>query len=163
MAVTRSPRAPSRPLWPLIAAPSSRLFSLHVPLPPKVFLSMVYKLEGPSDVRVALELTTGDADSCHIGGISALNGEDRGWLAPLPSEENRCMGPGSWCWRCWASPATAVVGAMCCRPAQGSSPVSVPLAHGAALSLAAETRGAGPLPAVAWEGGRPRHGKKPGE
>ncbi|XP_036853109.2 cytosolic endo-beta-N-acetylglucosaminidase isoform X2 [Manis javanica] len=50
-----------------------RLFSLHVPLPPKVFLSMVYKLEGPSDVRVALELTTGDADSCHIGGISALN------------------------------------------------------------------------------------------
>ncbi|XP_016061789.1 PREDICTED: cytosolic endo-beta-N-acetylglucosaminidase [Miniopterus natalensis] len=50
-----------------------RLFTLHVPVPPKVFLSLVYKLEGPSSVRVALELTTGDAGSCHVGGISALN------------------------------------------------------------------------------------------
>lgn len=49
-----------------------RLFSLEVPVPPKIFLSMVYKLEGPSAVGVALELTTGDAGSCHVGGISAL-------------------------------------------------------------------------------------------
>lgn len=44
-------------------------------MPPKVFLSMVYKLEGPSAVGVALELTTGDAGSCHVGGISVLSGE----------------------------------------------------------------------------------------
>ncbi|XP_013002579.1 cytosolic endo-beta-N-acetylglucosaminidase isoform X2 [Cavia porcellus] len=50
-----------------------RLFSLQVPLPHKVFLSLVYKLEGPTDVMVALELTTGDASSCHIGSISSLN------------------------------------------------------------------------------------------
>ncbi|XP_068386070.1 cytosolic endo-beta-N-acetylglucosaminidase isoform X2 [Eschrichtius robustus] len=50
-----------------------RLFSLQVPVPPKIFLSMVYKLEGPSAVGVALELTTGDAGSCHVGGISALS------------------------------------------------------------------------------------------
>nr|XP_060501184.1 cytosolic endo-beta-N-acetylglucosaminidase isoform X2 [Panthera onca] len=54
-----------------------RLFSLHVPVPPKIFLSMVYKLEGPSDVGVALELTTGDAGSCHVGGISTLSGPGR--------------------------------------------------------------------------------------
>ncbi|XP_058140814.1 cytosolic endo-beta-N-acetylglucosaminidase isoform X2 [Dasypus novemcinctus] len=50
-----------------------RLFSLQVPVPPKLFLSLVYKLEGPTTVRVALELTTGDASNCHIGGISVLN------------------------------------------------------------------------------------------
>ncbi|XP_026339770.1 cytosolic endo-beta-N-acetylglucosaminidase isoform X2 [Ursus arctos] len=50
-----------------------RLFSLQVPVPPKVFLSLVYKLEGPSDVEVALELTTGDVGSCHVGGIWTLN------------------------------------------------------------------------------------------
>lgn len=58
---------------------SSRLFSLQVPVPPKLFLSLVYKLEGPSNVRVALELTTGDTDSCHVGGILALHGEGPGW------------------------------------------------------------------------------------
>lgn len=73
---------PGSQLWPLIAGPSfSRLFSLQVPVPPKLFLSLVYKLEGTSEVRVALELTTGDAGSCHVGGISALNGE-RTELAP---------------------------------------------------------------------------------
>ena len=69
-------RFPAVSLWPLITGPpSSRLFSLQVPVPPKIFLSMVYKLEGPSAVGVALELTTGDAGSCHVGGISALSGE----------------------------------------------------------------------------------------
>ncbi|XP_077022263.1 cytosolic endo-beta-N-acetylglucosaminidase isoform X2 [Tamandua tetradactyla] len=61
-----------------------RLFSLHVPVPPKVFLSMVYKLEGPTAVRVALELTTGDASSCHIGGISVLNAETSTKYSPRP-------------------------------------------------------------------------------
>ncbi|KAL6038025.1 hypothetical protein STEG23_019366 [Scotinomys teguina] len=42
-----------------------RLFSLLVPVPPKLFLSMVYKFENSTDVQVALELTTGDASSCH--------------------------------------------------------------------------------------------------
>ncbi|XP_052051577.1 cytosolic endo-beta-N-acetylglucosaminidase isoform X2 [Apodemus sylvaticus] len=50
-----------------------RLFSLNVPVPPKVFLSMVYKFEGSTDVQVALELTTGDASSCHVGGMLVLN------------------------------------------------------------------------------------------
>lgn len=67
---------------PLIAGPSSsRLFSLQVPVPPKIFLSLVYKLEGPLAVGVALELTTADAGSCHVGGISALSGEWM-WLVP---------------------------------------------------------------------------------
>ncbi|XP_049491513.1 cytosolic endo-beta-N-acetylglucosaminidase isoform X2 [Panthera uncia] len=61
-----------------------RLFSLHVPVPPKIFLSMVYKLEGPSDVGVALELTTGDAGSCHVGGISTLSAETSSRHSPRP-------------------------------------------------------------------------------
>nr|XP_014719033.2 cytosolic endo-beta-N-acetylglucosaminidase isoform X2 [Equus asinus] len=61
-----------------------RLFSLQVPVPPRIFLSMVYKLEGPSDVGVALELTTGSVGSCHIGGISALNAETSSRYSPRP-------------------------------------------------------------------------------
>ncbi|XP_013002578.1 cytosolic endo-beta-N-acetylglucosaminidase isoform X1 [Cavia porcellus] len=61
-----------------------RLFSLQVPLPHKVFLSLVYKLEGPTDVMVALELTTGDASSCHIGSISSLNAETGSRHRPRP-------------------------------------------------------------------------------
>uniref|UniRef100_A0A8C9JFA1 Endo-beta-N-acetylglucosaminidase n=1 Tax=Panthera tigris altaica TaxID=74533 RepID=A0A8C9JFA1_PANTA len=61
-----------------------RLFSLHVPVPPKIFFSMVYKLEGPSDVGVALELTAGDAGSCHVGGISTLSAETSSRHSPRP-------------------------------------------------------------------------------
>lgn len=61
-----------------------RLFSLQVPVPPKLFLSLVYKLEGTAKVRVALELTTGDAGSCHVGGISALNAETSAMHRPRP-------------------------------------------------------------------------------
>ena len=50
-------------------------------MPPKIFLSLVYKLEGTSAVGVALELTAGDVGSCHVGGISVLSGEWM-WLAP---------------------------------------------------------------------------------
>lgn len=57
-------------------ASAGRLFSLQVPVPPQIFLSLVYKLEGASNVGVALELTTGDAGSCHVGSISTLNGEE---------------------------------------------------------------------------------------
>nr|XP_033816155.1 cytosolic endo-beta-N-acetylglucosaminidase [Geotrypetes seraphini] len=49
-----------------------RLFSLQVPSPPKILLSMVYKLEGLSNVSVALELTTRDRRTCQIGNISDL-------------------------------------------------------------------------------------------
>ncbi|XP_043441671.1 cytosolic endo-beta-N-acetylglucosaminidase isoform X3 [Prionailurus bengalensis] len=69
---------------PEVAHVAVRLFSLHVPVPPKIFLSMVYKLEGPSDVGVALELTTGDAGSCHVGGISTLSAEASSRHSPRP-------------------------------------------------------------------------------
>ncbi|XP_053767821.1 cytosolic endo-beta-N-acetylglucosaminidase isoform X2 [Desmodus rotundus] len=50
-----------------------RLFSLQVPVPPKIFLSLVYKLEGTTKVSVTLELTTGHVGTCDISGISVLN------------------------------------------------------------------------------------------
>ncbi|XP_039082483.1 cytosolic endo-beta-N-acetylglucosaminidase isoform X2 [Hyaena hyaena] len=89
-----------------------RLFSLHVSVPPKIFLSMVYKLEGSSDVGVALEITTGDAGSCHIGGISTLSAEtsSRHSLRPLrvpPTKLARWVGhcdrqlSGGWVQRCY--------------------------------------------------------------
>ncbi|XP_074245124.1 cytosolic endo-beta-N-acetylglucosaminidase isoform X3 [Saimiri boliviensis] len=89
-----------------------RLFSLQVPVPPKIFLSMVYKLEGPTDVTVALELTTGDAGSCHISGISVLNAEtsSRHSLRPLrvpPTKLARWVGrcgrqlSGGWVQHCY--------------------------------------------------------------
>ncbi|XP_008847885.1 cytosolic endo-beta-N-acetylglucosaminidase isoform X2 [Nannospalax galili] len=58
---------------PEIDSVAVRLFSLQVPVPPKLLLSMVYRLEGSVAVQVSLELTTGDASSCHVGGISVLN------------------------------------------------------------------------------------------
>ncbi|KFO35674.1 Cytosolic endo-beta-N-acetylglucosaminidase, partial [Fukomys damarensis] len=58
---------------PEVGSVAVRLFSLQVPAPHKIFLSLVYKLEGSTDVTVALELTTGDADSCHVGSISVMN------------------------------------------------------------------------------------------
>ncbi|XP_007645419.1 cytosolic endo-beta-N-acetylglucosaminidase isoform X2 [Cricetulus griseus] len=61
-----------------------RLFSLHVPVPPKLFLSMVYKFEGSMDVQVALELTTGEAGSCHVGSVSVLNAETGSRHSPRP-------------------------------------------------------------------------------
>ncbi|XP_030683655.1 cytosolic endo-beta-N-acetylglucosaminidase isoform X1 [Nomascus leucogenys] len=89
-----------------------RLFSLQAPVPPKIYLSMVYKLEGPTDVTVALELTTGDAGSCHIGGISVLNAEtsSRHSLRPLrvpPTKLARWVGrcgrqlSGGWVQHCY--------------------------------------------------------------
>ncbi|XP_069339041.1 cytosolic endo-beta-N-acetylglucosaminidase isoform X2 [Eulemur rufifrons] len=89
-----------------------RLFSLQVPVPPKIFLSMVYRLEGPTDIGVALELTTGDASSCHIGGISVLNAETSSRHSPRPLRvpptklarwAGHCRQPlsGGWVQRCY--------------------------------------------------------------
>lgn len=89
-----------------------RLFSLQVPLPPKVFLSMVFKLEEPTAVRVALELTTGDASDCHVGGISVLTEEVGPRHRPQPlrvppsrlaRRAGRCGRPlgGGWIQRCY--------------------------------------------------------------
>lgn len=54
------------------------LFSLQMPAPPKLFLTLLYKLEGPhaDEVAVALELTTWDSDTCHEGNVTSLPGED---------------------------------------------------------------------------------------
>ncbi|KAM9209498.1 cytosolic endo-beta-N-acetylglucosaminidase isoform 1-T1 [Dugong dugon] len=89
-----------------------RLFSLQVPMPPKVFLSLVYKFEGPTAVTVALELSMGDAGGCHVSGISALNAETslRHSTRPLrvpPTKlarwAGRCGQPfsGGWVQRCY--------------------------------------------------------------
>ncbi|XP_054449279.1 cytosolic endo-beta-N-acetylglucosaminidase isoform X2 [Pteronotus mesoamericanus] len=69
---------------PKVGQVAVRLFSLQVPVPPKIFLSLVYKLEGPAQVSVALELTTGDAGSCHVGDISALSAETSSRHSPRP-------------------------------------------------------------------------------
>ncbi|XP_068119968.1 cytosolic endo-beta-N-acetylglucosaminidase [Hyperolius riggenbachi] len=51
---------------------SLKLFSLHVPAPEKLVLSMVYKLEGSPNVATSLELSTEDAPICNIESISEL-------------------------------------------------------------------------------------------
>ncbi|XP_065549422.1 cytosolic endo-beta-N-acetylglucosaminidase isoform X2 [Lathamus discolor] len=50
-----------------------RLFSLQMPAPPKLFLTLLYKLEGPhTEFTVALELTTWDSGTCHEGNVTSL-------------------------------------------------------------------------------------------
>lgn len=52
-----------------------------MPAPPKLFLTLLYKLEGPhTEFTVALELTTWDSGTCHEGNVTSLPGED-----PTPS------------------------------------------------------------------------------
>ncbi|XP_029815983.1 cytosolic endo-beta-N-acetylglucosaminidase [Manacus vitellinus] len=55
-----------------------RLFSLQMPAPPKLFLTLLYKLEGPQsdDFVVALEVTTWDSGTCLEGNPTSLPGED---------------------------------------------------------------------------------------
>ncbi|XP_059684389.1 cytosolic endo-beta-N-acetylglucosaminidase [Gavia stellata] len=55
-----------------------RLFSLQIPAPPKLFLTLLYKLEGPQpdEFTVALELTTWDSGTCYEGNVTSLPGED---------------------------------------------------------------------------------------
>uniref|UniRef100_A0A8C0G8N9 Cytosolic endo-beta-N-acetylglucosaminidase n=1 Tax=Chelonoidis abingdonii TaxID=106734 RepID=A0A8C0G8N9_CHEAB len=61
-----------------------RLFSFQLPAPPKLFLSLLYKLEEKlPEVAVALELTTQDSGSCHVGNVTGLPGEEPG---PSPGD-----------------------------------------------------------------------------
>ncbi|XP_029455015.1 cytosolic endo-beta-N-acetylglucosaminidase isoform X2 [Rhinatrema bivittatum] len=72
-----------------------RLFSLQVPSPPKLLLSMVYKLDGNPNVNIALELTTQDTPTCQIGNIS-VQGTTTHHLksGPDPQSEPSEPGPG---------------------------------------------------------------------
>lgn len=49
-----------------------------MPAPPKLFLTLLYKLEGPQpdDFTVALEVTTWDSGICLEGNPTSLPGED---------------------------------------------------------------------------------------
>ncbi|KAE8575778.1 hypothetical protein XENTR_v10003938 [Xenopus tropicalis] len=49
-----------------------RLFSLHVPAPPKLLLALVYKMENSSNVAVSLELSTQDAKSCNVNKVDSI-------------------------------------------------------------------------------------------
>ncbi|KFO52951.1 Cytosolic endo-beta-N-acetylglucosaminidase, partial [Corvus brachyrhynchos] len=64
-----------------------RLFSLQMPAPPKLFLTLLYKLEGPQpdDFTVALEVTTWDSGICLEGNPTSLPGED-----PVPLCSLQC-------------------------------------------------------------------------
>ncbi|NWI54826.1 ENASE acetylglucosaminidase, partial [Calyptomena viridis] len=66
-----------------------RLFSLQMPAAPKLFLTLVYKLEGlqPDDLMVALEVTTWDSGNCHEGNPTSLpepNGRHHPRFLPAP-------------------------------------------------------------------------------
>lgn len=60
-----------------------------MPAPPKLFLTLLYKLEGPNadEVAVALELTTWDSSTCHEGNVTSLpepNGRHHPRFLPAP-------------------------------------------------------------------------------
>ncbi|XP_041881384.1 cytosolic endo-beta-N-acetylglucosaminidase [Corvus kubaryi] len=66
-----------------------RLFSLQMPAPPKLFLTLLYKLEGPQpdDFTVALEVTTWDSGICLEGNPTSLpepNGRHYPRFLPAP-------------------------------------------------------------------------------
>ncbi|XP_071429846.1 cytosolic endo-beta-N-acetylglucosaminidase isoform X2 [Pithys albifrons albifrons] len=66
-----------------------RLFSLQMPAPPKLFLTLLYKLEGPQpdDFTVALEVTTWDSGTCLEGNPTSLpepNGRHHPRFLPAP-------------------------------------------------------------------------------
>ncbi|NXF13817.1 ENASE acetylglucosaminidase, partial [Smithornis capensis] len=68
---------------------SVRLFSLQMPAPPKLYLTLLYKLEGPQpdDFTVALEVTTWDSGTCHEGNPTSLpepNGRHHPRFLPAP-------------------------------------------------------------------------------
>lgn len=79
--------------------PTPRLFTLHVPAPPSLLLSLVYKLERPKALGVALELTTAPMGTCHVSGISVPNGESEGDGDGDDdiNDENRGDGDGEGC------------------------------------------------------------------
>lgn len=53
----------------------ARLFSLHVPAPEKLMLSIVYKLEDAPNVSVSLELSTQDAPLCGVESVTEISGK----------------------------------------------------------------------------------------
>ncbi|XP_031454813.1 cytosolic endo-beta-N-acetylglucosaminidase [Phasianus colchicus] len=55
-----------------------RLFSFQMHAPPKLFLNLLYKMEGPhgDDFTVALELTTWHSSRCHDSTVTVLPSED---------------------------------------------------------------------------------------
>ncbi|XP_068269253.1 cytosolic endo-beta-N-acetylglucosaminidase isoform X2 [Nyctibius grandis] len=66
-----------------------RLFSLQMPAPPKLFLTLLYKLEGPhpDELTVALELSTWRSGTCHEGNVTSLpepNSRHHPRLLPAP-------------------------------------------------------------------------------
>ncbi|NWH40671.1 ENASE acetylglucosaminidase, partial [Chloropsis hardwickii] len=66
-----------------------RLFSLQMPAPPKLFLTLLYKLEGPQpdELTVALEVTTWDSEMCYEGNPTSLpepNGRYHPRFLPAP-------------------------------------------------------------------------------
>ncbi|NXC30342.1 ENASE acetylglucosaminidase, partial [Campylorhamphus procurvoides] len=66
-----------------------RLFSLQMPAPPKLFLTLLYKLESPQpdDFTVALEVTTWDSGTCLEGNPTSLpepNGRHYPRFLPAP-------------------------------------------------------------------------------
>lgn len=63
-----------------------------MPAPPKLFLTLLYKLEGPQpdDFTVALEVTTWDSGICLEGNPTSLPGEDS--VPPVLSAVSTCCG-----------------------------------------------------------------------
>lgn len=63
-----------------------------MPAPPKLFLTLLYKLEEPNadEVAVALELTTWDSGTCHEGNVTSLPGEDLTPPAVLSTVSTGC-------------------------------------------------------------------------
>ncbi|XP_072737182.1 cytosolic endo-beta-N-acetylglucosaminidase isoform X5 [Ciconia boyciana] len=74
-----------------------RLFSLQMPAPPKLFLTLLYKLEGPhpDEFTVALELTTWDSSSCHEGDVTSLPGATSWTCGTAACETSPCSCPAS--------------------------------------------------------------------
>ncbi|XP_071620699.1 cytosolic endo-beta-N-acetylglucosaminidase [Heliangelus exortis] len=66
----------------------TRLFSFQMPAPPKLFLTLLYKLEGPhaEELSVALELTTWDSSTCHadVTSLPEPNGRHHPRFLPKP-------------------------------------------------------------------------------
>ncbi|XP_035424598.1 cytosolic endo-beta-N-acetylglucosaminidase [Cygnus atratus] len=66
-----------------------RLFSFQMQAPPKLFLNLLYKMEGPhrDEFTVALELTTWHSGTCHDGNVTPLpepHGRHHPRLLPAP-------------------------------------------------------------------------------
>ncbi|NXY90356.1 ENASE acetylglucosaminidase, partial [Alcedo cyanopectus] len=66
-----------------------RLFSLQMMAPHKLFLTLLYKLEGPhpDEFAVSLELTTWDSGTCYEGNVTSLpepNGRHHPRFLPAP-------------------------------------------------------------------------------